>query len=263
MNIIEAMVVRRSVRTFDGSGLRQNELDMLRQAIKESFSPFGGHLAIRLGSFDLTARFKPSTYGMIRGASDFFLVGYGDDENSQLTAGFQFEQIVLRATTMGLGTCWIAATFKGSDFERGGIWPKDEELKIVCPVGTAAKPSFIEKVSRIAVGSKNRKPFNDLFFASDFHSSITDDNTFRQALEMMRIAPSSTNSQPWRALVDGNTVHFYYVQKSRLAVLDCGIGICHFFETERFNGCSGRFEKMAHYPVPPGAKHYLISYVRE
>lgn len=263
MNIIEAMKERRSVRTFDGAGITAEQKNTLERAAAGAASPFGGSLTVSLKHFDLKAGYRPGTYGMIRGAENFFLLAYGSDEASALSAGFSFEQVVLEAWQAGLGTCWIAGTFKGSDFRRGESWPAGEELKVVCPVGVAAKPTITEKIARIAIGSKNRKPFDSLFFSGDFSTSVAPDNTFREALEMMRIAPSSTNSQPWRALVVGSTVHFYCVPKSPISVLDTGIGIRHFFNTELFRGHSGTFTASASAPVPPSGWKYLTSYTRE
>lgn len=260
MDIIEAMKERRSVRSFNGQGLTLEQTTQLNKAIEEAKSPFGGNMTIRLKKFDLKGGYRPSTYGMIKGAEDFFLLGIGSEEASALSAGFRFEQVVLRAWQLGLGTCWIAATFKGSDFDKGESWPDGEELKIICPVGKAAKQSIKEKITRLAIGSKNRKPFSDLFFYGNFDTPVPENNPFHEALEMLRVAPSSTNSQPWRALVDGDTVHFYYLQKSQASVLDTGIGICHFFETEKFRGRSGSFSRKDNAPVPPKGWNYLVSY---
>ncbi len=260
MNIIEAIKGRRSVRSYNGESLSQSQIRELEKTIESVESPFGGSVTIRLQSFDLKDGFKPSTYGMIKGAVDFFLMGIKDDKQSALTAGFKFEQVVLKAWQMGLGTCWIAATFKGTDFTKGQSWPEGEELKIVCPVGVAAKQSLREKATRLALGSKNRKPFDKLFFSDDFPLPYDPKGRFGEALEMMRLAPSSTNSQLWRALVCGDAVHFYYVPKSPASVLDCGIGISHFVETEKFNHRSGVFEEMDNVPVAPDNWIYLISY---
>lgn len=261
MNIIEAMRERRSVRTFDGNGLSPEQVSQLEQIIDESNSPFGGSVSIKLKKFDKKEGYKPSTYGMIKGAEDFFLLAIGNDEASALSAGYRFEQVVLKSWQLGLGTCWIAATFKGSDFDKGMTWPEGEELKVICPVGASEKISIKEKLTRLALGSKNRKPFNDLFFYNNFSTVVPEDNQFREALEMLRLAPSDTNSQPWRALVDGNNVHFYYKPKSPAAVLDLGIGICHFNETEKFNGRNGDFVKVENTPTPPDNWKYLISYM--
>ena len=262
MSIIEVMKERRSVRTFDGKGLDSREVAELEQAITASGSPFSGNVSVKLKKFNFKEGYKPSTYGMIKGAEDFFLLGIGAGEDSALSAGYRFEQVVLKAWQLGLGTCWIAATFKGSDFDRGITWPEGEELKVICPVGKAAKTSLMEKVTRLALGSKNRKPFDDLFFYKDFTTAVPADNQFREALEMLRLAPSSTNSQPWRALVDGDTVHFYYMPKSQASVLDSGIGICHFHETEKFRGHDGEFARLSDAPAPPDDWKYLVSYTR-
>ncbi len=253
------MKARRSVRSFDGEPLSVLKMNQLAQAVDDSSSPFGGSVTIRLREYDYKAGFRPSTYGMIRGAVDFFLLGIADDEQSALTAGFRFEQVVLKAWQLGLGTCWIAATFKGTDFDSES-WPAGEKLRIVCPVGVPATKSLMEKFTRFVIGSKNRKAFDSLFFSGDFSGKVSADNQFREALEMMRLAPSSTNSQPWRALVDGDRVHFYSKPVSKLSVLDCGIGICHFYETEKFYGRNGMFGHLDDAPVAPSGWKYLVTY---
>lgn len=261
MYIIEAIKQRRSVRSFDGNGLTADEIQTLENAVKNSFTPFGGDVTIRLKRFDLKGVYKPGTYGTIRGAVDFFLIGMGSDEASQLSVGFRFEQVVLKAWEAGLGCCWIAGTFKSSDFNRGESWPAGEELKVICPTGHAAQRSMMESITRLALGSKNRKPFDKLFFYDDFDHAVPMDSRYAEPLEMLRLAPSSTNSQPWRVLVIGDTVHFYYKPKSKISVLDCGIGMCHFYETERYRGHNGRFEKIGGAPTPPDDWKYLMSYI--
>lgn len=260
MNIIEIIKERHSVRSFDGELLSPEMIDKLHKAVESAYDPFGGKVTIRLKEFDLKAGYKPSTYGMIKGATEFFLLGIGSDEASALSAGFKFEQVVLRAWELGLGCCWIAATFKGSDFDKGETWPAGEELKIICPVGVAAKQRVIEKIGRMALGSNKRKPFADLFFTDDFTKPLPEDSHFGEALEMLRLAPSSTNSQPWRALVSGDTVHFYYKPKSEASVLDTGIGMCHFYLAEEYLGRSGDFIKEEPALTAPDNWKYLYSF---
>lgn len=262
MDIIQAMQERRSVRSYDRRPLDPTVIAQLKIAIDNSYTLFGGNVTIRLKSFDLKGDFRPSTYGVIKGASDFFLIGIGEGDDSALTAGFQFEQVVLKATQLGLGTCWIAATFKGSQFDRGEKWPDGESLKIISPVGTPDKLRLFEKITRFTLGSQNRKPFSALFFADNFKTPLATDNIFSEPLQMLRIAPSSTNSQPWRALIKDDKVLFYYKPKSPASVLDMGIGICHFYETEKFNGFDGSFEKESEVPAPPEDWKYLITYKR-
>lgn len=262
MDIIQAMKGRRSVRSYNGQPLSPEIISDLNKAIEDSYTLFGGNITIRLKKFDLKGEFKPSTYGVIKGASDYFLMAIGEGEDSALTAGFQFEQIVLKAWEMGLGTCWIAGTYKGSQFDQDEKWPEGESLKIICPVGVPEKQRMFEKVMRFTVGSDKRKPFSELFFEDDFKKSLNPESKFGESLEMLRIAPSSTNSQPWRALVKGDKVMFFYKPKSPASVLDTGIGICHFYETEKYNGFEGNFEKDSDFPTPPEDWKYLVSYTR-
>ena len=266
MNIIEAMKERCSVRSYDGNGINAAQRDELLTCVQEVSSPFGGEVEIRLKEFELKGEYKPSTYGVIRGARDFFLLGIGSYEASALSAGFKFEQVVLKAWEMGLGTCWIAGTFKGEAFDRGEVWNDGEELKVICPVGVGTKRSLLEKVGRLAMRSDSRRPFDSLFFYQNADTPIPADNRFREALEMMRLAPSSTNSQPWRAIATDDAVHFFYVKKSPISVLDCGIGLSHFYLTEKFNNREGRFSDFPATENTPDCGslpkdwHYLLSY---
>ena len=262
MNIIEAMQERKSVRSYNARPLPADTVRQLEEAVLDTWSPFEGKLTIRLKQFGKAEEFKPSTYGVIKGAIDYFILGMGEGEESALNAGFRFEQVVLKAWQMGLGTCWIAGTFKNSDFDRGMKWPEGESLKVVSPVGRAEKPRFLEKVGRMIMGSQNRKPFEQLFFMDDFITPLGQENTFAPSLEMLRLAPSSTNSQPWRCLVRGDEVLFYYKPRSPYSVLDCGIGMCHFYEAEKFYGHDGEFFKRESAPAALENWKYLVSYKR-
>lgn len=260
MNIIEAIRERRSVRSFADREIPEQILEELVDYAAHVHNPFGGHFTIRLKKYDIKDGFKPSTYGMIKGADHFFLMGISDDDLSWLAAGFCFEQVVLKSWQSGLGSCWIAGTFKGTEFEQSEQWPDGENLKIICPIGYPAPKRLMEKMTRMVVGSNNRKPYGTLFFTDDFRHPLSPDSRFGEALEMLRLAPSSTNSQPWRALVEGDVVHFYYVSKGRISVLDSGIGICHFFLTEQVNGKQGEFFTLPSAPAEKDNWKYLVSY---
>lgn len=264
MDILEAIRRRRSVRTFNGDPLPEavgRELLEYAAAVKD---PFGGRFSLRLKKFDLKNGYRPTTYGMIRGAEDYFMIAMADDDASALAVGFCFEKVVLKAWQLGFGTCWIAATFRGSDFDIAEPWPGDEKLRIVCPIGVAAGKSLMERIARLSVGSRKRKPFEDLFFTDGFSKSLSPDSRYGQSLEMVRLAPSSTNSQPWRALVDGDTVHFYYRSLGPLSLIDCGIALSHFHASETVLGAVDSdvspFFRSLSVPAAPSGCRYLISY---
>lgn len=254
MNITQIIEKRVSVRTFDESRpVGQKEIDILNEAISTATSPFGGKYTIELKKFDLKGPQSPSTYGTISGANLYLIMGIHDDVMSALSAGYALEKVVLKATELGLGTCWMALTFKGSDFTRNSDMPADEPLRIISPVGyPARKRRIIESLTRATMGSSKRKPMDSMFSEGEFGQPVSATNQFYEALSMMRLAPSAKNSQPWRALVKDNTVWFYYVNKSETAVLDLGIGLCHFDLTLQAAGKKGQWSKSENAPTYPG-----------
>lgn len=287
-NILDSIKQRRSVRTFDDSPLSQTQRQALTKEFENTSCPFGGDRAfMRLISVDADYTFKPSTYGIIRGARDFCLLAW-DSATDDMCVGYRFEAVVLKATEMGLGTCWIGATFRGTTFDTDTSWhPGDANLRIISPVGRRAdSPSMTDRMARMMVKSNRRRPFDTLFFtlnsedAADTRAKtgffatlhrhldpkgdltlmpLRTDSLFGQSLEMARLAPSSTNSQPWRAVVDGKTVHFYSALDGKFSRLDCGIALYHFHATERLLRHKGSFEALLDAPQVPSWR-YLTSY---
>lgn len=254
MKITEIIEKRVSVRTFDESReLTGDVVEEIKQSIAKASAPFEGKYIIDFKKFDLKGPQSPSTYGTISGASWYMLMGIHDDEMSALAAGYAMEEVVLKATELGLGTCWMALTFKGSDFTKATDMPADEPLRIISPVGYPAnKRKMLESITRMTLKSAKRKPMDDLFSEGEFGKPVAEDNRFYKALSMMRLAPSAKNTQPWRALVQGNEVWFYYEEKTEASILDLGIGLCHFDLTLKAEGCEGTWEKSVNAPEKKG-----------
>ena len=83
------------------------------------------------------------------------------------------------------------------------------------------------------------------------HKSLNKENSDLWALplEMVRIAPSATNKQPWRAVVEKDRVHFYekkakgYERTSTgdIQKVDLVIALCHFEIAAKESGLQGTF----------------------
>lgn len=266
MNITEAIEARKSVRTFNPDiPLSATDAEAIHAAMSSARCPLTGTWSMELRHFELKGPQRPGTYGVISGASDYMLLAFdGNDAANAVAAGFAMEQVVLECTRMGLGTCWMAGTFKASDFSAAARFPEGMTLQAVIPVGTAASHRrLLERITRFTAGSKNRKPMENLFSDRDPHTPVTDSCPFYEALSMMRLAPSSLNSQPWRAVVDGPTVHFYCKDAEKSHLIDMGIGMSHFDLTERYRGHSGKWtadpDKA---PSPERSMTYIASYTR-
>ena len=88
-----------------------------------------------------------------------------------------------------------------------------------------------------------------------------------EPLEMVRLAPSAVNKQPWRAVVCGGSVHFFKKGSKLLASdsldlqkIDMGIALAHFDMTLREGGAVGRFAAQEVDFAVDDALEYIISY---
>ena len=164
----------------------------------------------------------------------------------------------------------LGGTFSRKAFEKAMEVNDTEVMPLASPVGyPAEKKSVREKLMRKAIKADERLPFEKLFFENSFAQSLTPENAgkFRDALEMVRLAPSAVNKQPWRVVVCGNCVHFF--KKSAKAMssesfdvqkVDIGIALAHFDLTLRESGIIGQFlSKEPDFEVDSSLE-YIISY---
>ena len=143
-------------------------------------------------------------------------------------------------------------------------------MPIASPVGyPAKKKSMREKMMRAAVKADDRLPFEKLFFENSFAGPLSPDSAgkYREALEMLRLAPSAVNKQPWRAVVCGNTVHFFkkgskafVSDEYDLQNIDIGIALAHFDLTLKEEGKDGQFVKMQPDFDVDEQLEYIVSY---
>ncbi len=246
-NAIELIKRRISVRTY--SSLPEGEKrDALKKLIGgDKGNPFGADVRISL----LESEFTPhlGTYGFIRGAK-VFLAGCVKKGGNDLEGfGFEFERAILYATSLGLGTCWVGGLFTRGAFA-GALKPEDEYLPAISPLGYAApKKSLVERAVAAGAKGRTRKDFSELFFDERLGSPIETQGALQTCLEMVRIAPSASNKQPWQAIRSGSGVHFYLKQDKAYAGntllgysiqrIDMGIAACHFYLAAKELGLKG------------------------
>jgi len=195
------------------------------------------------------------TYGVIKNAQ-IFLVGRIQNGHMALEDyGYCKEKLILQATKLGLGTCWLGGTFQISRFAQAIGLQEGELLPTVSPVGyPAQQKSFTERMMRWGAGSDNRNPWSDIFFAGNFSQPLTPAQAgkYAEALENLRLAPSASNKQPWRILRNAaqNNFHFYlsnafgfnYLRNFSLHDIDLGIAMCHFALTVQETGLKGKWQ---------------------
>jgi len=255
-SIAEIIKKRLSVRTYLAQPLPPEIKETLRGFFSILRGPFGGTVRFNLIESDLARKesnAKLGTYGVIRGASTYLVAVVEKADRDLEDFGYSLEKAILYATSLGLGTCWLGGTFKKSEFGKA-IEQKDHEiLPCITPIGyPSSKKSLIDSAMRFTAGSKNRKKWDDLFFSCDFSHPLSESEAGKYVipLEMLRLAPSASNKQPWRIVKDANKSHFYLQHTKGYAKflaydlqrVDMGIAMCHFELTAKELGIDGKWQ---------------------
>ena len=255
IQIIKSIKERCSVLTYQDKALEPEARKMLQDYMSCLENPFGIHVRKYIIDKKLSREGeKLGTYGVIKGASTFLGVSIPNVDLAYVAAGYEFENLILEATAMGLGTVWLAATFNREGFASAMGIPKGDLFPAISPVGyPASRRSVTESLMRTAMRSSTRKNWNTLFFLDNFNVPLTKDGAgdYAEPLEMLRLAPSDKNTQPWRVLKSGNVYHFYVTYKSDLSRgeeiikrVDVGIALSHFHQTALELGLNGYFKQM-------------------
>jgi len=266
---------RCSWRTFTNQALTSEHRELMQKFIDGlEPAPFANRIRVKVFDEPAAKGGIKGTYGVIRGASTFLVGAAPQGPQSLEDFGYVFEEVLLRATDLGLGTCWMGGTFSRTVFgERIGLGPS-EVVPAISPVGYRAdRRGSVDALFRFSAGSAKRKPWQDLFFQQDFKTPLTsaEAGAFTEPLEMVRLAPSAANKQPWRLITDGEAWHFLLERTSGFSALwsvdlqriDMGIAMCHFELCAREAGLKGHWESRVPGLILPKRYEYSISWVRE
>jgi len=239
--ITDIIKKRRSWRTYSSKPVENEKREQLLQFIaKLDKPPFGSGARFQLIDPDLKFTGKVSgTYGVIKGAKTFIAGIVANSPKDMEDVGYLFEKIILFCTGIGLDTCWMGASFNRSLFAEKIKLDHEEKIPVVSPIGYRAnRRSLTDTVFHMSAGSKNRRPWSDLFFNHSFNSNLNpkDAGSLEIPFEMVRLAPSAVNKQPWRLIMDEGAVHFFLKRtkgfesmfKMDLQRIDMGIAMCHF-----------------------------------
>lgn len=239
---------RKSVRTFSGEALRTEDKQKLDEFLNALDNPFGISVEFRF----LDAKKHNLSSPVIVGTEEYIAAKVSRVPQSEIAYGYSFEKFCLYAESLGIGTVILAATISRSAFEKAMEVKDTEVMPVASPIGYPAKRKSVrEKLMRKGIKADERLPFETLFFESSFAQDLTPERAgqFREALEMVRLAPSAGNKQPWRAVVCGDKVHFYEKKAKAMSnnplgdiqKVDVGIALAHFDLTLKERGISGYF----------------------
>jgi len=275
-SVIEVIQNRYSCRSYRGEFIENKIKEKLLNFISGlKNAPFGSMARFHILEVALPEKTRmPGTYGIIKGAKNFIVGAIERGDKYLEDFGYLFETIILSATEIGLGTCWMGASFKRNFFaDKIKLTPK-EILPAICPVGyIASKRSIVDYMMYLGSRPRNRKPWENLFFNKNFKTPLSKNEAgeYSIPLEMVRLAPSAVNNQPWRIVKEKNCFHFFLqramgydriFRSADLQRIDMGIAMRHFDLTSKELNLKGKWEIMdmdiGHFPQ---RTEYLISWI--
>lgn len=256
---------RKSVRTFDGKPLSAEDRSALEAYTASPTNPFSVPITFRL----LDVKEYGLSSPVIVGADTYLAAKVERVPNFEIAYGFSFEKVCLYALYRGIGTVMLTASLSRAAFEKAMEVKDGEVMPVASPVGyPAEKKSIRESLMRKGLKADDRKPFDQLFFEGGFHHPLPQANPWAKALEMARWAPSAANGQPWRAVVDGDSVHFYEAKSMKdsplgdIQKVDVGIALAHFDMTLEEEGGKGTYGFSDPGIPTPENTHYIVTWRR-
>lgn len=209
MDPLELMKSRHSVRSYNDRPIDEVTIRILRSLIDECNKVSGLHIQLCLNDGKAFNSFM-SRLMKFSNVNNYIALSGEKSKNLEEKIGYYGEKIVLKATELGLGTCWVGRTYK-----KGKCNVKlndDEKLFCVITIGYADSKGVPRKTKSIEELSSVNGEMPDWF---------------RKGMEAAQLAPTALNEQKFRISLDGNTV----TAKPGIGVttkIDLGIVKYHF-----------------------------------
>lgn len=238
MTPMEAIEARISCRAYTDEPLDQGSLDELRAYTAELTRGTDLRFVI-VGPAEGGARLK-LVKRMFAGKVSTYAALIGPDNNiTRERVGYLGEKLVLKATQMGLGSCWVAGTFDRKSVSEP--LAAGEVLHDVIPLGHApAKQPFAQRTIRASLRKRDRKPealFQGPMPLAEAPAWIA------AGIDAVIKGPSAVNEQPvvfvWE---DERLTATLPYGKRNLEYTDLGIAKLHFEIAAEEAGMAGAWE---------------------
>lgn len=259
VTIIETIKKRKSVRTYETIPIRNNDLQQILDYInveEHLIGPFGRKAkfeVIQIKNNVSDKGIKLGTYGFIKNHQGYIVGMMENTKMGLVEFGYIFEKLILFATKLGLGTCWIGGTFSRTSFGKELNLAKDDFIPCITPIGYAKeKQRLFDKTLRYVTKADNKKEWPALFFKGDFQTPLSEKEagTYGIPMEMVRLGPSASNKQPWRIVSSKKIDQFHFFLEHTpnynklgfdMQLIDIGIAMCHFELTAKEIGLNGNW----------------------
>jgi nitroreductase len=225
MNTLKkAIKIRRSRRKYLPEPLKISAAVKLQVLIEEYNSRENLDMRLVTDNGEPFGAFR-SNYGLFAGVRNYIaLIGNKNDAVNIEKLGYYGQLLVLHATSLGLGTCWVGASFDHEFYPFDLDDTKNESIIGVITVGNVSQDyTAIEKYVRKSMRRKNKTA--EQMYISDEPVPAW----FLSGMEAVRTAPSAVNRKSVMFTYKDNAVTASVRDINAIgAALDLGIAKLHF-----------------------------------
>jgi len=220
LDLCTAIDIRTSRRSYLDAPIDPNAIAALEREIEAINKQSGLNIAfLENGSAAFHGFLK--NYGLFSGVrSVIVLKGRRNDADLKEKVGYYGERLVLLATCMGLGTCWVGGSFD----RKNDVFQLDEGEKMVCVVTVGKVEQGKSNKEKLVywLTHRNTKTIDQMLL-----SDTAPPEWVRRGMEAVQKAPSAANAQPVKLEYKSGLVTAY-VKDNALAMVDLGIAKLHF-----------------------------------
>ncbi len=215
---------RKSVRDYKRKSLKEEDIRELKDYVDKA-KKLAADIeveAIAMGNevFE-NLNGKAGYQGFMLDAPNYIILMSEKKDNYIKNAGYIGEEIVLKALDMQIGSCWV--TFNDSDLVKSNLGIKsDKEVVAIIALGYDANKTKIinihkigeneskTKLAKVADNISERLGVEDIVYLNSWGNNATahelENRALLNAFHYARLAPSTLNRQPWRFILDDDTV---------------------------------------------------------
>jgi len=209
MDQVEAIKVRHSVRRYTDRKIDGEVLAELEKEIEECNTKSGLKMQLCM---DEPEAFKNilARYGSFQNVNNYIaIVGNKKDKLGE-TCGYFGEKVVLKATELGLQTCWVGGTY--SKGKCACKVEKNEKIYCVISIGYGVTPGAERKTKPLETLCSSDSEINDWFL---------------KGVQAAMLAPTAMNQQKFHFALKADKVQAT-TAKGFYADMDLGIAKYHF-----------------------------------
>jgi nitroreductase len=249
MDLVSAIDMRRSIRRYTKTIVASDTINEIIEVGKRAprirpeidirwYIVWNGSMLSR------SLEGRAGVYGMFTTAPHYIIAVSQEKPGYMENLGFCMEHLILAATSVGLGTCWVGSIF---DEARLRVFipdlQTDERIVALTPLGYADTSQGAQIARQLIRWDTdrlgNRKLPSEIASQHTWSVPWTGENEIMDdILARTRLAPSWNNTQPWHFVIDDRRVIAtvnHTPQQGNLRSgkpyyrLDGGIAMCHFY----------------------------------